>query len=114
MSDYPSWCAFAVCVVVLVPLLVLVRGKPVGHKVAWVILSLSVVLLFVATASRAMGSAFLGGDYSNREYAFIAANMWADLILGVYLAITRRWVAVIAAATLVLSWLWVAAMSSAV
>ncbi len=112
MGHYSSWYALVACFVVLVPLLVLARGRPVGHKFAWIILSISAVLLMAAFFPVVRPS-LLGSDYNNRLYTLVAANLFADVILDVYLAITRRWISVIAATTLALAWLWVAAMSSA-
>ena len=77
------------------------------------ILTLSAVLLLTAFV-RNLKLTFLGGDYSDRLYTTIGANLLVALGLGFYLAIKRRWLAAFAAIVLAFGWLVVGSINSVV
>jgi hypothetical protein len=95
------------------PLLVFAWRKPNRQKIAFVVVGLSAALLLVASVPDAR-HILLGRNYSHRLHASIEVNMLLAATLGLYLAITRRWLAAIAAAMLLWVWFWVDVMNSVV
>jgi hypothetical protein len=56
----------------------------------------------------------LGPDYSHRLYTEVVGNLLVTLLLGVYLAIRRRWIAATAGFALGGMWLFVGVVNVSV
>ena len=97
------------------PLLLL--GVAWGHHdrrtFALLVLTLSAGLIVAASFHRARW-VLLGPDYSHRLYATIGANMFAASLLAIYLAIRRSWIAAFAGLVLLVDWLYIGAVNSAI
>jgi hypothetical protein len=104
-----------ILVALAVPLLLVGAAWRRDHKekITSVFLALSTALALAASVHDVKW-ALLGPDYSNRLYATIGINMAIAVILGLYLGITRRWVAALAAIILALDWLYMGAINSVV
>jgi hypothetical protein len=113
MTVTPLEYAFVVCWALPLPLLGFAWTRPNRQKISIVVLSFSAVLILSAGV-RYLKFILLGEDYSNRLYTTIGVNMLVAIILALYLAITRRWLAALAAAMLALAWFWVCAVNSVV
>ena len=71
---------------------------------------LSVALL--SATSRGIKLVLLGEDYTNRVYVTIGLNMLLSVACGLYLTITRRFIAALAGLMLLLGWLYMGVVNS--
>jgi len=99
----------------LFPLLLLAIAWSRSNRlpVEFSILSLSAVL-FLSGAIRSLKPTLWGRDYSHRVFTTIVFNLLVATVLGLYLAVKRRWFAAIAAVILAFGWLLAWAINSVV
>jgi len=83
------------------------------EKATLVLLLVSGILLLSATV-RDVKWVMLGGDYTNRLYVTIGLNMLLSAMCGLYLAVTRRFLAALSAIMLVFGWLYLGVVNSVV
>ncbi len=81
------------------------------EKATLVLLFVSGILLLSATV-RDVRWVLLGGDYTNRLYVTIGMNMLIAALCGLYLALTRRFLAALSATVLAFGWLYLEVVNS--
>jgi hypothetical protein len=81
------------------------------EKATCFLLLLSGILLLSATV-RDIKWILLGGDYSNRLHVTIGMNMVLSAMCGLYLAITRRFLAALSAIVLFFGWCYMGVVNS--
>jgi hypothetical protein len=77
------------------------------------VLTLSAILL-LSSGVRSVKLLLLGADYSRRLYTALELNFFLAIILGVYMAVRKRWVAAVGAIFLGLAWVYLMVVNSAV
>lgn len=87
--------------------------RPDRLKVPFTVLTLSALLVLLGTI-RPAKLILLGPDYSHRLYMEIVLNLLVGILLAIYLATRRRWIAALAGLVLALGWLYAGAVNSAV
>lgn len=109
------WIYYAIYVWLALPLVLLYMAwrKNTREKITFVLLIVSAVALLSAT-SRGVKLALLGEDYTNRLYVTIGLNILLSVASGVYLVITRRFIAALAGVMLVLGWFYMGVLNSVV
>jgi hypothetical protein len=88
-------------------------ARPNRLKASFTILTLSALLVFFGTI-RPVKWVLWGPDYSHRLYTEIFLNLLVAVLLAVYFAIRRRWIAAFAGFWLSLLWLYAGAVNSVV
>ncbi len=77
------------------------------------VLTLSAILL-LSSGVRSVKLLLLGANYSHRLYTTLELNCFLAVILGLYMAVRKRWVATVAAIFLGLAWIYLMVVNSAV
>jgi len=106
MTMSPGMVAIYVLVALPLPLLAVAWRRDDREKITFILLVLSAALLLSATV-RSVKVGLLGPDHSARLFATIEGNMALVVLIGLYLAVTRRWLAASAAFLLAIGWLYV-------
>jgi hypothetical protein len=109
------WTIYAIYGWLLVPPILLAAAwrRNKREKLTIALLFFSGVVLLAATV-RDIKWVVLGGDYTNRLYVTIGLNMLVSILCGLYLAVTRRFLAALAGMMLGLAWLYLGAVNSVV
>jgi hypothetical protein len=108
-----SECLIYAGLILPLPLLAVAWISSNRRPIEFLVLTLSAVL-FLSAAIRSLKLILLGIDYSNRLFTTIEVNILVDIVLGLYLAIKRRWIAAIVGAILAAAWLIMGAINSVV
>jgi hypothetical protein len=109
------WTIYPIYLWLLVPpiLLAVAWRRNKRERLTIALLFFSGVVLLSATV-RDVKWVLLGGDYTNRLYVTIGLNMLLSILGGLYLAVTRRFLAALAGMMLGLGWLYMGAVNSVV
>jgi len=103
------------CIALALPFLLLAVAwtQKSREKITYVLLTISAFLLLAAFA-HPVKVMLLGPDYDDRLYFSIGLNILTAIAIAIYLAITRRWIAALAALILAFDWFVVAGINSTV
>lgn len=94
-------------------LLAVAWSRAKAQYVPLTLLTLSAILL-LSSGVRSVKLLLLGANYSHRLYTTLELNFFLAVILGLYMAIRKRWVATVAAIFLGLAWVYLMVVNSVV
>jgi hypothetical protein len=109
------WTICAIYAWLLMPpiLLMVAWRRNKREKLTLALLFVSGLVLLFATV-RDIKWILLGADYTNRLYVTICLNMVLSILCGLYLAVTRRFLAALGGMMLAIGWLYMGAVNSVV